>query len=315
MAIRTPNYSACAPTARSGSSGVRTCPSASGARCARTTAHTATPGTTSRTTTHVRAPTAGARTASPASPMPSSACASRWRCGTASDPILKERLFGLTNSEGNHGEDVKELYYYLDATPTHSYLKMLYKYPQAAFPYADLVNENRRRGIAGAEYELHRYRLVRRRPLLRRRGRIRPGVARRHATRGSPSTTAAPRPRRSMSCRRSCSATPGAGRTAATKPAMRSCTTRPSRSSIRRSGASISTCDDAVAAAGHRGTLFCENETNTRRLWDDEARDGYFKDGINDHVVAGDAGAVNPAGSRHEGRRLVRAHGSRPRTD
>ncbi len=53
------------------------------------------------------------------------------------DPILKERLFGLTNGEGNHGEDVKELYYYLDATPSHSYLKMLYKYPQQAFPYAD----------------------------------------------------------------------------------------------------------------------------------------------------------------------------------
>jgi hypothetical protein len=55
------------------------------------------------------------------------------------DPILKERLFGLTGSEGNHGEDVKECYYYLDATPTHSYLKMLYNYPQRAFPYADLV--------------------------------------------------------------------------------------------------------------------------------------------------------------------------------
>ena len=57
------------------------------------------------------------------------------------DPILKERLFGLTNGEGNHGEDVKEVYYYLDATPTHSYLKMLYKYPQRAFPYARLVEE------------------------------------------------------------------------------------------------------------------------------------------------------------------------------
>src|SRR5438105_7957253 len=55
------------------------------------------------------------------------------------DPILKERLFGLTNTQGNHGEDVKELYYYLDATPTHSYLKMLYKYPQREFPYAQLV--------------------------------------------------------------------------------------------------------------------------------------------------------------------------------
>src|SRR5271165_6525578 len=70
------------------------------------------------------------------------------------DPILKERLFGLTNGEGNHGEDVKELYYYLDATPTHSYLKMLYKYPQAAFPFAVLVAENRRRGIGAPEYEL-----------------------------------------------------------------------------------------------------------------------------------------------------------------
>ncbi|MEN8177597.1 MAG: glucosidase [Pseudomonadota bacterium] len=70
------------------------------------------------------------------------------------DPILKERLFGLTNSEANHGEDVKELYYYLDATPSHSYLKMLYKYPQQAFPYADLVGENSRRGKDQPEYEL-----------------------------------------------------------------------------------------------------------------------------------------------------------------
>src|SRR6266567_3973910 len=70
------------------------------------------------------------------------------------DPILKERLFGLTNSEGNHGEDVKELYYYLDATPTHSYLKMLYKYPQREFPYARLVEENRRRGKDEPEFEL-----------------------------------------------------------------------------------------------------------------------------------------------------------------
>src|SRR5438046_4366875 len=62
------------------------------------------------------------------------------------DPILKERLFGQTNSEGNHGEDVKELYYYLDSTPTHSYMKALYKYPQAEYPYARLAEENRRRG-------------------------------------------------------------------------------------------------------------------------------------------------------------------------
>ena len=70
------------------------------------------------------------------------------------DPILKERLFGLTNSEGNHGEDVKEYYFYLDSTPTHSYMKFLYKYPQAAFPYADLVQKNRERSRTEPEYEL-----------------------------------------------------------------------------------------------------------------------------------------------------------------
>ena len=70
------------------------------------------------------------------------------------DPILKERLFGLTNSEGNHGEDVKEYYFYIDSTPTHSYMKYLYKYPQAAFPYDDLVKTNRGRSRKEFEYEL-----------------------------------------------------------------------------------------------------------------------------------------------------------------
>ncbi|HEY8516728.1 MAG TPA: glucosidase [Candidatus Binatia bacterium] len=70
------------------------------------------------------------------------------------DPILKERLFGLTGNEGNHGEDVKELYFYLDSTPTHSYMKMLYKYPQAAFPYTDLVETNRKRSKLDPEYEI-----------------------------------------------------------------------------------------------------------------------------------------------------------------
>ena len=70
------------------------------------------------------------------------------------DPILKERFFGLTGNEGNHGEDVKEYYFYLDNTPTHSYMKCLYKYPQAAFPYAWLVDENRRRGRDRPEFEL-----------------------------------------------------------------------------------------------------------------------------------------------------------------
>src|SRR3974390_27129 len=70
------------------------------------------------------------------------------------DPILKERLFGLSNGEGNHGEDVKEYYFYLDSTPTHSYMKYLYKYPQAAYPYANLVETSRARSRQEFEYEL-----------------------------------------------------------------------------------------------------------------------------------------------------------------
>src|SRR5512146_1242380 len=70
------------------------------------------------------------------------------------DPILKERIFGLTGNEGNHGEDPKEYYFYLDSTPTHSYMRMLYKYPQAEFPYARLVEANRRRSRTDPEFEL-----------------------------------------------------------------------------------------------------------------------------------------------------------------
>src|SRR5438067_10872653 len=70
------------------------------------------------------------------------------------DPILKERLFGLSNPQGNHGEDVKEQYFYLDSTPTHSYAKALYKYPQAEFPYARLIEENARRTKEEREFEL-----------------------------------------------------------------------------------------------------------------------------------------------------------------
>ena len=78
-------------------------------------------------------------------------CVALWN---GKDPILKERMFGLTNSEANHGEDVKEYYFYLDSTPTHSYMKYLYKYPQAAYPYADLIENNRRRNRGDMEYEL-----------------------------------------------------------------------------------------------------------------------------------------------------------------
>ena len=84
--------------------------------------------------------------------------AQRWCLGLGlwneRDPIIKERLFGLDNTEGNHGEDVKELYFFVDGVPSHAYMRMLYRYPQGEFPYADLLAENRRRGLADTEYEI-----------------------------------------------------------------------------------------------------------------------------------------------------------------
>ena len=121
-------------TATRGVAGARTCASAHGAPSARTTAPTARPGTTSPTTTPAPGPTAGARTASPASATTGSGSASRWRCWNGRDPILKERVFGLTSAEGNHGEDAKEYWWYLDATPTHSWMRWRYHYPQARVP-------------------------------------------------------------------------------------------------------------------------------------------------------------------------------------
>ena len=116
-------------------SGARISASGNGGRSERTTVPTATPGNTFLTIMPGAALTGGAKTASRVSRTISNGFACRSPCGTNAIPSSKERLFGLTNSEGNHGEDVKELYYYLDATPSHSYLKMLYKYPQTAFPY------------------------------------------------------------------------------------------------------------------------------------------------------------------------------------
>ena len=209
------------------------------------------------------------------------------------DPILKERLFGLTNSEGNHGEDVKELYYYLDATPTHSYLKMLYKYPQAAFPYADLVNENRRRGIGGAEYELidsgvfdaDRYFDV-----FVEYAQAAPGDVLAKITihnRGDADAPVHVLPQ--LFFRNSWSWKDGAPR-----PTMRLLNDGTIEAEHPELGRWYCYAHDAVPESGHRGTLFCDNDTNARRLWNDGSRSGYFKDGINDRVVNGDLEAVNP---------------------
>ena len=116
-----------------GSDGAHTSLSAPGAPFGKTTAQMATPGIISRMTMRDHARTAGPKTAFLASATIISVSVLHWALWNGHDSILKERLFGLTRDEGNHGEDVKEVYYYLDATPTHSYLKGLYKYPQAAF--------------------------------------------------------------------------------------------------------------------------------------------------------------------------------------
>ena len=104
--------------------------------------------------TPAAARTVGEKTGCWASPTANAASASRMALWNGRDPVLKERLFGLGNTEGNHGEDVKECYFYLDATPTASYLKALYKYPQAEFPYARLIEENARRNRTQPEFEL-----------------------------------------------------------------------------------------------------------------------------------------------------------------
>jgi Glycosyl hydrolase family 63 C-terminal domain len=195
------------------------------------------------------------------------------------DPILKERLFGLTGNEGNHGEDVKEYYFYLDSTPTHSYMKYLYKYPQAEFPYARLVEENRRRGKDQREFELLdtgvfndgryfdvevEYAKASPEDLL-----IRINVS----NRGPESAELDLLP--TIWFRNDWSWHQGA-----VKPAM-------------------TAVDGAIDLEGRRlyvegapELLFTENETNTRRLYGHGS--GFAKDGINDYVVNGDRDAVNP---------------------
>ncbi len=202
------------------------------------------------------------------------------------DPILKERLFGLTNDEGNHGEDVKELYYYLDGTPTHSYMRMLYKYPQAAYPYGWLVEENRRRGLHDPEFEVIdtgvfdggsyfditiEYAKATPDDILMRvtavnRG-SQPALLHVLAQLWARNTWSW----QLQAARPLLRALPD-GSVQATHPAM-----EPMRLSI-----------DGAAEL-----LFCENQTNTRRLYGTDAP-GPFKDGINDYVVGGDRSAVNP---------------------
>ena len=208
------------------------------------------------------------------------------------DPILKERMFGLTGSEGNHGEDVKEYFFFLDSTPTHSYMKGLYKYPQSEFPYAWLVDENRRRGRHEAEFELldsgifeeNRYFDV---------------VA--EYAKATPSdilikisvTNRGPDPAMlhllpTLWFRNAWSWDVG--------------TERPRLRGARRpDGTGVITVENKALPGAYRlfvenapELLFTENETNQRRLYGTENTDLYVKDGFHDYVIHGKKGAVNP---------------------
>ena len=206
------------------------------------------------------------------------------------DPILKERLFGLTNGEGNHGEDVKELYYYLDATPSHSYLKMLYKYPQAAFPYARLLAENRRRGIHEPEYELidtgvfddQRYFDV-----FIEYAQAEPDDILMRIT--AHNRAAAPAPLHLLPhiwFRNTWS-----WQAAAPRPALRLARNLAVHATHPKLGAYYLHADGADGVA-----LFCDNESNPARLWNDSSPRGWWKDAIDERVVHGHTAAVNPAG-------------------
>ncbi len=205
------------------------------------------------------------------------------------DPILKERLFGLTNGEGNHGEDVKELYYYLDATPTHSYLKMLYKYPQAEFPYARLLDESRRRGIGQPEFELvdsgvlsdDRYFDV-----FVEYAQAAPDDILMRVTVHNRGPEVAPlQVLPQLWFRNTWSWKPGAAR-----PSLRMA----QHLAIQADHPELGTYYFA-SGSSPTTSLFTDNESNARRLWGDTSHTGYWKDAFHACVVEGDASSVNPA--------------------
>ena len=214
------------------------------------------------------------------------------------DPILKERLFGLTNSEGNHGEDVKEYYFYLDSTPTHSYMKYLYKYPQAAFPYADLVDTNRSRNRQDMEYEL-----------------LDTGVFDQNRyfdvfveyAKESPDDilikiTVCNRGKEAAALHllptlwfRNTWSWPKGG----SKPVLKS--VKGAKHSVIHAQHTDplfleSLADSYLYCDGKVPVLFTENETNTQRIFGAPNRSPYVKDSIHNFIVHGQKDAVNPGG-------------------
>ena len=204
------------------------------------------------------------------------------------DPILKERLFGLTNSEGNHGEDVKECYFYLDSTPTHSYMKYLYKYPQQEFPYRDLVETNRRRSREEFEYELLdtgvfdtdryfdvfiEYAKADPEDIL-----IRITAHNRGPERAELHLLPTLWFRNTWSWEEN-----------AAKPTLRQANDGTILASHERLGERTLVCE------GNPELLFAENESNATRLWGQPNPSPYVKDAFHNYVISGKQEAVNPA--------------------
>lgn len=203
------------------------------------------------------------------------------------DPILKERLFGLTNSEGNHGEDVKEYYFYLDSTPTHSYMKYLYKYPQREFPYGDLLETNRRRSREEFEYELldtgifddDRYFDV----FL-------------EYAKGGPDDILiriTVHNRGPEAARLQLLPTLWFRNTWSWKEGMPKPGLSDAGGAIRATHPDLG--DYVLSCDGAPELLFAENESNVERLWGQPNPSPYVKDAFHRYVIAGERGAVNPA--------------------
>ncbi|MGC2109823.1 MAG: glucosidase [Candidatus Korobacteraceae bacterium] len=207
------------------------------------------------------------------------------------DPILKERLFGLTNGEGNHGEDVKEYYFYLDSTPTHSYMKYLYKYPQEAFPYDNLVSTNKHRTRTDMEYELLdtgvfnddryfdvfvEYAKVTAEDVL-----IQISVSNRGAQAASLHVLP------SLLFRNTWTWWPGTP-----KPGMKQVTGNKGMAVVAASRAELG--DRFLYCEGDIPLLFTENETNNERIFGTPNTTAYVKDAINSYLIHGKQDAGNP---------------------
>jgi hypothetical protein len=207
------------------------------------------------------------------------------------DPILKERLFGLTNSEGNHGEDVKEYYFYLDSTPTHSYMKYLYKYPQRAYPYDDIVATNKKRTRKDPEYELidthvfddDRYFDV----FVEYVKAAAEDIMIRLTVHNRGAEAASLHLLPTLWYRNTWSWAPGG-----IKPSLTACSDS-GHPSVHAAHPILG--DYRLLCEGAEHLLFTENETNNERLFAAPNTSPYVKDGIDNYVVHHQGGAINPA--------------------